>query len=400
MDEVGGASAPISPPEPPVESAPPSAPVSEVPGVASPESSPAIKPVSDGFESGGAARSFRDQGDSFSVAAAGRSAGMPDLTGGATPPREQPRAGDAAGQPPAGSEREWQQRFNDNFQRLLAAERGKANPRLGDELTEEAARLSGTRPAPDTAVDGHFITPDGKTHAPGTPLGQVVPGEGPLTVHVNGIQNNAPTQAGDLEAIQRAGGVNPRLVGIHNAETTMPGDLAQSVGDKAGIGRNPAVDTLRQTVLDEVRGGRDLHLMGHSQGALIISRAMGEARQSLSDDHFARLKAEAPPVAPGRGFFERQQQQAGQLRQEANRLAEQQLSRVRVETFGGAAHSYPDGPRYTHYINRNDPVAMGAGLGRPVRSPGRDADMRFFTSGSFGIGAHGFRDHYLPRRTP
>jgi hypothetical protein len=327
---------------------------------------------------------------------------MPDLSGGAANQDQvrTPTTADAAAESPARSEREWQQRFNDQFQRLQAAEKGKTNPRLGDELTEEAAKLAGTRPPPDTAVDGHFITPDGRTHTPGTSLSDAVPGKGPLTVHVNGIQNDAQTQTGDLQALQKQGGVNDRLVGIHNSETTMPGDLIQSVKDKAGAGQNPAVDTLRQTVLDEVRGGRDLHLMGHSQGALIISRALGEARQSLSDDHFARLKAEAPPVAPGRGFFERQQQQAGQLRQEANRLAEDQLSRIRVETFGGAAHSYPDGPKYTHYINRNDPVAMGAGLGRPVRSPGRDADMRFFDSGSLGIGAHGFRDHYLPQRRP
>jgi hypothetical protein len=333
---------------------------------------------------------MRDQGDTFTAGPAGSAArGMPEL-GAAAP----------AAEAPAQSERDWQQRFNDQFQRLQAAERGRPNPRLGDELTEEAARLAGTRPPPDSAVDGHFITPDGRTHAPGTSLGDVVPGEGPLTVHVNGIQNDARTQGGDLEALRQAGGVNPRLVGIHNAENSFGGDIVQSGMDKAGIGRNPAVDTLRQTVLNEVRAGRDVHLMGHSQGALITSRALTEARHTLSDEHFTRLRAETPPVQPGPRFQERQRLQAGELRTEANRLAEQQLSRVRVETFGGAAHSYPDGPRYTHNINRNDPVAMSVGLGRPVRSPGRDAEMRFFTSGQLGMGAHGFRDHYLPQRRP
>ena len=76
------------------------------------------------------------------------------------------------------------------------------------------------------------------------------------------------------------------------------------------------------------------------------------------------------------------------------------LSRVRVETFGGAAGAYPNGPQYVHYVNRLDPVSTLFGLG-PVANrlvaPGSGAVVRRFTERD---DAHGFNETYLSRRVP
>src|SRR5262249_21007552 len=96
------------------------------------------------------------------------------------------------------------------------------------------------------------------------------------------------------------------------------------------------------------------------------------------------------------------------------------LSQVTVETFGGAAASYPDGPRYVHYVNRVDMVPSGTGLGASkisLSSPGRGATVvRFNATGnafkwgwppvnpvaphSFTVAQHPFTEVYLPRRRP
>lgn len=228
----------------------------------------------------------------------------------------------------------------------------------------------------DRRFDGLFVGAGGRTYSPSTPLAQipgVVPSDGRApagtVVYVNGINTTKDGQSGSLQHIADRTGA--RVVGVHNATRGGFADVIQSIGDTLDIGRNPAVDTLADTVYEEITSGRTIHLMAHSQGALITSRAL--------TDVYQRLRVED-----------------GLSRREAERL----LSNVKVETFGGAAGSYPDGPRYVHYVNRRDPVAALFGLGplaTPLVQPGRGAVVRRFTEGE---NAHGFEQTYLPRRVP
>jgi hypothetical protein len=229
---------------------------------------------------------------------------------------------------------------------------------------------------PDRQFDGRFVGANGRTYSPSTPLSEVpavLPRDGRATgetlIYVNGISTTKDGQFRSLQQIADRTGA--RVVGIHNATQGGFVDVIQSIGDTLDIGRNPAVDTLADTVYEEITSGRTIHLMAHSQGALITSRAL--------TDVYQRLRIED-----------------GLSRREAERL----LSRVQVETFGGAAGSYPDGPRYVHYVNRRDPVAALFGLGpfaNPLVRPGRGAVVRRFTEGD---NAHGFEQTYLPRRVP
>jgi hypothetical protein len=192
---------------------------------------------------------------------------------------------------------------------------------------------------PDTAYDGALVGANGTAYPGTTPLNQVPPvlpaggvKDQQLYIEVNGIGDDKASQYSSLQAVANATG-DP-VIGIHNATQGFVTDIAQSAGDKLNIGKNPAVDQVESEVYSSIQKGQPIHLLGHSQGALIISRALYNVEDRL-------------------------QIEDGLTKQQA----EQKLSLVQVETFGGAATSYPDGPQYVHYVNRADIVPDAFGLG-------------------------------------
>ncbi|HEY0095604.1 MAG TPA: hypothetical protein VGB96_14830, partial [Archangium sp.] len=95
--------------------------------------------------------------------------------------------------------------------------------------------------------------------------------------------------------------------------------------------------------------------------------------------------------------------------------AEEMLSNVQVETFGGAAASFPYGPQYVHYLNDYDMVAMQTGLGaiedpadRQAAAGGDRAAIHFIHDDPrqatpnhlFNFNAHDFNEGYLSHRMP
>jgi hypothetical protein len=95
-------------------------------------------------------------------------------------------------------------------------------------------------------------------------------------------------------------------------------------------GRNPAVDTLTEVIVQEARSGNNngTEISGHSQGGAIASLAFYQARQVWSDE--------------GRG---------------------PQLPRFKVKSFGSAAPLWDDGQAYEHYVHVNDLTPVDFGLG-------------------------------------
>lgn len=231
---------------------------------------------------------------------------------------------------------------------------------------------------PDTFYDGKYVGAGGTAYNTTTPLDQIPPirpNNGKVAsetiIYVNGISNNKADQTRDMQTIANSTGAN--IIGIHNSTQGTIKDLIQSLGDKTDIGTNLAVDSVANTVYDQIKQGKTIHLMGHSQGALIISRALSDVRR--------RLIAED-----------------GMSGSQASRL----LNNVKVETFGGAAGSYPDGPQYVHYVNRVDAVPALVGLGpfRPLfgdRNAGAGAVVHRFTDFS---DTHSLNGTYLSQRVP
>jgi hypothetical protein len=234
---------------------------------------------------------------------------------------------------------------------------------------------------PDRVYDGHLVGAGGQTFPPGTPL-KDIPGVTPRNnpnptetfIYVNGISNTKDQQFNSMQAIADKTGA--KVVGIHNATEGMVADLAQCVKDKLDKGTNPAVDSMADTVYSELKAGRGVHLFAHSQGALVTSRALTDVAN--------RLRIED-----------------GMSKADVEKL----LSKVQVETFGGAAANFPDGPQYVHYVNNKDivPTWFGQGNGKGkddewARNGGKGAVIHRFEHGSGISGTHGLGDAYLPQR--
>lgn len=232
---------------------------------------------------------------------------------------------------------------------------------------------------PDKAYDGALIGSGGKAFDKNTPLNDVPgvkpnngrPTTGETIIYVNGIRTEKSGQAQSMQEIANKTGAN--VIGIHNStESTFKG-LLQSLGDKTNIGSNAAVDSVSDNVYKEITAGRNVHLMGHSQGGLILSRALSDVKRRLMVEN-------------------------GMSKSQAENLLN---NKVKVETFGAAAGSYPDGPKYVHYVNRADPVPVLFGLGafkglfNGDRDAGKNAKVVRFTQFS---DVHDFNSTYLSRR--
>jgi nucleoid DNA-binding protein len=247
----------------------------------------------------------------------------------------------------------------------------------------QALGIFGLGGKPDKQYDGMFVGAGGQTFKPGTPL-KDIPGVNPVNnpnptktiIYVNGIMTDKAGQSSDLQAMANKTGA--RAIGIHNSTEGFATDLAQCVGDKLDKGRNPAVDTLADTIYTEIKAGREVNLMGYSQGGLITSRALKDVSRRLRiEDGLSKADVEKT------------------------------MSRINVETFGAAAATYPDGPKYVHYVNNADAVPTLFGLGGNVdpaaflKDAGKGAVVHRFTDGNLNlIGNHNFQNMYMKHRVP
>ncbi|AKJ08340.1 hypothetical protein ATI61_1291 [Archangium gephyra] len=245
----------------------------------------------------------------------------------------------------------------------------------------ELNRLFGGDAKPDRLSDGKFVGTQGQTFPPGTALGQI-PGVTPKNnpnpsetiLYVNGIMTPLDGQLKEMQSIADTSGA--KVVGIHNATQGLVTDLAQCVTDKLDKGSNPAVDTLADTLYSELKAGRDVHLMGYSQGGLITARALFDVEQRLRlEDGLSKAQTE------------------------------QLMSHLKVETFGAASTKYPDGPQYVHYVNNADPVPTLTGLGGSVdpldflKDAGKGAVVHRFTDGNLNpISNHMLDTLYMKHR--
>jgi hypothetical protein len=245
----------------------------------------------------------------------------------------------------------------------------------------ELEKMFGGNAKPDRMNDGQFVGTQGQTFPPNTPLSQI-PGVTPkgnpnpseTILYVNGIMTPLEGQMKEMQSIADTSGA--KVVGIHNSTQGLTADLAQCVTDKLDKGTNPAVDTLADTVYSELKAGRDVHLMGYSQGGLITARALFDVSN--------RLRLED-------GMSKDQ--------------VEQLMSHLKVETFGAASTKYPDGPQYVHYINDADLVPTLTGLGGSVdplaflKDAGKGAVVHRFTDGNLNlISNHMLDTLYLKHR--
>jgi hypothetical protein len=163
--------------------------------------------------------------------------------------------------------------------------------------------------------------------------------------YVNGIKTTRAAHCTTLREIANSTCAN--VIGIYNATEGFVQDGLQTGGDRQLInraangtpprldGRNPAVNTVSNTVYNEVQAGRRPEIWAHSQGGAVTSLGLYSADNRL--------------------------QMAGNQ----NRLAGTQ-----VTSFGSAAPRWVDGPTYNHYVNVNDLTPVSLGLGASADAAG------------------------------
>jgi hypothetical protein len=119
-------------------------------------------------------------------------------------------------------------------------------------------------------------------------------------------------------------------------------DFTESLLDRMNLNQSGATLTLTKIITSSSLEQRPCHIAGYSQGALIVANAIFSAASTLRDDH---------------GLSE-------------ERITEL-LAIHTVETYGGAASIYRDGPRYYHLVSHSDPIAWYLG----VAKHGLDSDQ-------------------------
>lgn len=219
------------------------------------------------------------------------------------------------------------------------------------------ARLRPSRRLPldtrdDIARDGRLLGARGKVYAPETGIARVDPvlprrrrrdpsrdpAKAPI-VFVDGIMTDARLLQRVLQSM--ADRTGRAVIGVHNATRGICRDVLQCVLDKIGVGHNPPVETVANIIRDALStGAKPPILVGHSQGALIVSRALDRVRRELLREH--------TPAA-------------------AARL----LRPFTVVTQGGASIGFPEGPRYIHVVNEVDavPTIFGAAMPLAAKRP-------------------------------
>lgn len=168
-------------------------------------------------------------------------------------------------------------------------------------------------------------------------------------VLMNGIMTDVDRHLGDMQALANTGAA---VFGVHNATEGLVRDLYECVQDKVDMADSAPANTVARLVTTALVDNRPIRLIGHSQGAITLSNAIGRIRGAL--EHEGVPEAEISQL----------------------------LSLITVETFGGAAYSFPDGPNYRHYVNKADVIPMLAGVGldrfNPAGSMGARAELRQF----------------------
>ena len=211
------------------------------------------------------------------------------------------------------------------------------------------ARYIGSSPA----ADGYLVDSRGYQHHPDRNpkyMDAVGDRELPLAYYVNGIDSRVDNQLTDMRRASQKFGY--KVLGVHNATEGMVSDLLQCAGDKVGLGHNPAVTTVRGLILSAVESGESLALIGHSQGALICTRALWQARKELRRQGLDKKEIAA------------------------------KLGSVTFHTAGAAAYRFPKGPHYHHHVNALDPVTWVAGfmLSLPFINPGHGGTVETFAA--------------------
>lgn len=195
-------------------------------------------------------------------------------------------------------------------------------------------------------------------------------GETRVIFYVNGIKNEPEDHCETLQAIANVTGAV--VIGVMNETHGTVADVWESVGDilslkleraatRFGLEQvefasgSQAATTLANIIVERRRAGKKVELWAHSQGGAITSLALHRAVRRLEQEGQWPPTEQAPEDA------------------------------INVVTLASAAPAWrsgdkPVGPRYRHFVHRQDLTPMLFGIGAPLRRPviGGYAQLTYF----------------------
>jgi hypothetical protein len=227
-----------------------------------------------------------------------------------------------------------------------------------------AAKVKAAKDAIDKKLDGWLVGPKGVTMPPGTPLqamAKVQPENGKASgigIFVNGVMTPAAKQSEGLQELANITG--KEMIGVHNATSGLAWDVESVVTQKLGLGgKEKPTAQLSASILEALDKKVPISLYAHSQGAIVLSDALGRVQDTLKK----------------RGMSQAQ--------------AEEAMNHINVETFATAASKFPDGPVYVHYVNDADniPKTLGTHSSRPD-APGTYENLLDMGLNKLGVHSH------------
>ncbi|HYI02249.1 PE-PPE domain-containing protein [Hyalangium sp.] len=226
----------------------------------------------------------------------------------------------------------------------------------GNTLTHEEKIAAGAvqidKNMPPSTYDGMYIGADNYAYPPDKfKVTDVPPFEPsnplsdppPTTYYVNGINTDTAGVVAGAQELANHTGTN--VVPIYNATEGIPGDVAQVAQDRIGVGENKAADTLTDLIMADLENGKQVNVVGYSQGAAIVSRVLQEVDKRLADAQGGGWLGNLPFIGD-----------------EDRRAREEILGNINVVGIGGAGKNFPAGPEYTFYVNKQDPFANWLGV--------------------------------------
>lgn len=208
--------------------------------------------------------------------------------------------------------------------------------------------------APPKTYDGMYVGSDGYAYPPDKfNVTQVPPFQPanpvsnppPTTYFTNGILTDPSGAMAGAQDLANHTGSN--VVPIYNATEGGVTDISQTELDRINLGDNKAADTLANAISADLAAGRQVNVVGYSQGGAVVSHALQMVDQRIMDQHGGWL-GNLPLIGDGN-------------RQERERI----LSNVNVVGIAGAGKNFPAGPQYTFYVNQHDPVPNTLGVHAP-----------------------------------
>lgn len=198
-------------------------------------------------------------------------------------------------------------------------------------------------------LDGFFLGRDVCLYDPSSVSPERVPAfrgsrankDSPAMFYVNGANGSPLVTAVNIAALVERSQI--AVIGIFYYT-----NLLDAADFQPGIPSGPAVRTLKGIIDTSLARGEPLHIRADSAGTAVVSEAIGHVANDLKR-------------------YSRQPGDWGQS-----------LDLLRVETDGALVKSFPDGPRYIHYVNRRDLIPK-LGVARPDAHPGSRAVMALFS---------------------